>query len=191
MSMTVQEFDAGGKDTQPCRQCGHLGMARSHNANNNGWRVVCPDCQSIHPWGAHPYLAHTTKKHRKDDSSRDGCSMVEVWARTKNRCSFCTLPMHALADIRIGLSRHHVTERYDPSETDCAIIPVCNACKAIVDARQREAWRWYHRLLEITGEPLSDRRAGLSPPGVLPDPVRPPRKAPDGGLEGFSDDDAD
>lgn len=190
-TMTVEEFDELGKYSLPCRECARTGMAREHIDNNNAERVYCPFCGSKSPWGVTMNLKQTSTKRRKDDALRDGCSIVEVWERFKNRCVVCTLPMHALADVRLGLSRHHVTERYSPDELDCPIVPVCNACKSIVDARQREAWRWYNRLLELKGEPLSRRRPDLSPAGVSPDPVRPARQTPVGVVEGIPDDDAD
>jgi hypothetical protein len=182
--MTVQEFDNRGKFDKPCH-CGNVGMLREHNANNGGELVVCPNCHSRRPWGSLLYLKHTKKTNRKDDRERAGCSVVEVWAWSKNRCSMCTLPMHALVDLRIGISRHHITERYDSDETDCRIIPICNACKALVDGRQREAWRWYHRLQEFKRKPISERGSDLSEPGLSPDSMRAEGEAAIGAAEEF------
>lgn len=188
--MTLQTFDTGGNREQPCRECNHDTMTRQHNANNNGWQVVCPQCGSRRPWGQLTYLVHSPVKCRKDDSGRDGCSVVEVWQKFKNRCAVCTLPMYAIVELQSGCSRHHVTERYDSDEVDCPIIPVCNRCKPIVDARQRESWAFYRLLQECKSELISGSSTELPASRVSPDSVRPSGKASFGLLEGLSNDDA-
>lgn len=189
--MTLQEFDGTGKYEKPCRDCSRRGMAREHNANNNGDLVVCPFCKSNRPWGALTYLKHTSRTHRKDDRDRDGCSLFEVWQRFKDRCALCTAPAHELFALGIGRSRHHVTERYNPAEVDCPIIPLCAACKTIVDARQREVWRWIYRLRDLKGDAVPLGRSDLPGDGLSPAPVRAAGETSAGPVEGLSDDDAD
>lgn len=187
--MRVDEFDAQQR-TLVCRFCAAVGslVRTKPNPQNNGIRVDCAACGKPHALRPTLWLKQTTKTHRKDYPMGQG--LHEVWERYKGRCVVCTLPMYALLEVRIGISNHHVTERYDPTEYDCPIVPVCQACKPFVDARQKEAWRWYRRLQELKGEPVPPRSPGVPPARLSPDPVRPTREAPVGALEGFSDDDA-
>lgn len=189
-SMTLAEFERQ-KATLRCVRCGHLGLEPGPpEVQNNGIPIVCPSCHKKHALGGRTlWLKQTTKKNRKDYPA--GQSIAEVWERYKHRCVVCTLPHAALVDIRIGISNHHVAERYDPTEYDCPIVPVCQACKAIVDARQKEAWRWYRRLLEIKGESDAGGGAVLSAPRLPRNPLSPARETPVGALEGRPDDDAD
>jgi hypothetical protein len=189
--MTRDEFDARKDD--PCQACG-APIKVEHVLNNNSHQVICTNklCrQPRRPWGIVVHVQHTDKPRRKDDSLRVGAGLYEVWERFKNRCVVCCRTQAELYRLGIGISRHHVTDQYDHSDVACPIVPVCNACKTLVDARQRETLRFVRLLRELDGgEPLTGSGDGLSGPRVSPDPMRAAGQAPAGALEGLPDDDA-
>lgn len=184
--MTLQEFQAQQADLA-CRDCGHRKLGTEYNPNNNSHLAICLYCRSKRPLMATLlYLKTTKKKHRKEYPPDQG--LYDVWERFGNVCTVCSLPAAFLLKLNIGLSRHHTAE-YAKTGHAGPIVPVCNACKAFVDARQREAQRWYQRFQDVNESTPSGRPA-LPIDGVSPDSMSPEGQDSVALVEGLSGNDA-
>jgi hypothetical protein len=186
--MTVQEFDATGKYERPCLHCRRLGMARELNEHNQQ-RVVCPHCGSKTAWGSFNLKQNGRTTRRPYPL---GESLDEVWARFDDRCVLCSRTKDELAEQRVGRHRQHVAP-YAAHEHQGPIVPICARCHTIGTVLQKDAeiMRAFVRFSRTHAEPISDRGTGVPASRLSPDSVPPSGEAPDGGLEGFSDDDAD
>lgn len=140
--MTRDEFTA--RNHEPCLKC--VSRVRLvYNPNNNAHQVLCSHCETRTPWGQVMFVKYTEKPGTRRKEYQAGQELDTVWERFGHVCAVCSLSTQVLISLGVGRTRHHVAE-YAKTGHDGVIIPLCTNCKPFVDARQREAARWYKRV---------------------------------------------
>jgi hypothetical protein len=152
--MTITEFSEQ-KTTQPCKDCGMVGVETQLNPNNNGLLVHCPHCGSKRPWGSLLYLKQNENRRPARPPLPDGETLDSIWERFGNRCIICGGPKEALISLGIGRQVHHVVP-YAQEGHRGPLVPICTHCHPVVTDRQRIYW-FYQRVVLKTMD--ADRSA--------------------------------
>lgn len=121
--MTRDEFETQ-RHQMVCQHCGHEGLGKECNANNNGVRPLCPACGSTTPVAGLSWLPKSEPKRTK----RGPVDTPDVWATNGDHCSFCGKSRALCERLGIGLTAQHVVPFAEGGD-DWPLIPFCVRCQ--------------------------------------------------------------
>lgn len=140
--MTRDEFETQ-RHQMVCQHCGHEGLDKVYNPNNNGVRPLCPACGSRTPVAGLQDLPKTRVKAPK----RGIVDTLSVWTENGDHCSFCGKSRALCERLGIGLTAQHMVPFAEAGD-DWPLIPFCARCQQASAAALAET----KRVAQVVGD---------------------------------------